>query len=107
MDTVPARSGTIDHRSDDRRSLNRALIARQEASIEVLRAISASPDDPQPVFELILRRARELCNAQAGNIVEFDGTLMHQRVQQGFDAEAAARLRAVFPRIPGHDTLPG
>ena len=45
---------------------NRTLIARQAASIEVLKTISASPDDPQPVFELIARRARELCNAARG-----------------------------------------
>ena len=86
---------------------NRALRARQAASIEVLRAISASPDDPQPVFELIHRRARELCNAQAGNLVEFDGTLMHQRLLVGFAPDAAARLLAVFPRPPGPDTMPG
>ena len=90
-----------------REAENSTLIARQTASIEVLRAISASPDDPQPVFELILRRASELCNAQAGNLVEYDGALMHQRALEGFDPEAVARLRAVFPRPPGHDTLPG
>ena len=39
---------------------NRAHAARQAASVEVLRAITAPPDDPQPVFELIVRRACEL-----------------------------------------------
>ena len=39
----------------------RTLLARQAASVEVLKTISASPDDPQPVFELIARRARASC----------------------------------------------
>ena len=46
-----------------REAQNRNLIARQTAGIEVLRTISASPDDTQPVFELIARRAQELCDA--------------------------------------------
>ena len=91
----------------EREAENRALLARQAASVEVLKAITASPDDPQPVFDLIVRRACELCNAQAGNLVEYDGTLMHQRTLRGFAPEAEARLRAVFPRPPGLDTLPG
>ena len=35
--------------------------------------MSASPGDPQPVFDLIVRRARELCNAQRRALFEFDG----------------------------------
>lgn len=62
-----------------REAENRALIARQAASIEVLKTISASPDDPQPVFDMIARRARELCNAAQSRVLEYDGTLVHQR----------------------------
>ncbi len=88
---------------------NRALIARQEASIEVLRAISASPDDAQPVLDLILRYARTLCNAQTASFIEYDGTLLHQRARVGFehDPEALAQLLATFPRPPGPETVPG
>ncbi len=64
---------------------NRALIARQAASIEVLKTISASPDDPQPVFDLIARRARELCNAARASVTEYDGALLHMRARDGGD----------------------
>ena len=37
-------------------------IEHQSATIDVLKAMSASPDNTQPVFDLIARRARELCN---------------------------------------------
>ena len=35
-------------------------IEQQTATIDVLKAMSASPGDPQPVFDLIVRRARAL-----------------------------------------------
>ena len=37
-------------------------IEQQAATIDVLKVMSASPGDPQPVFDLIVRRAQELCN---------------------------------------------
>ena len=37
--------------------------AHQAATIDVLKAMSASPGDPQPVFDLIVERARDLCDA--------------------------------------------
>jgi hypothetical protein len=37
-------------------------IEQQSATIDVLKVMSASPGDPQPVFDLIVRRAQELCN---------------------------------------------
>ena len=46
-------------------------IEHQSATIDVLKAMSASPGDPQPVFDLITRRARRLCNAYAGGVVRF------------------------------------
>jgi GAF domain-containing protein/nitrogen-specific signal transduction histidine kinase len=86
---------------------NRALVARQDASAEVLRAIAASPDDPQPVFELIAQRVKELYGAHAVSVAEYDGTLIHVRAMIGHEPEAAARLLAAFPRPPGPDTGPG
>src|SRR5215831_17059639 len=38
-------------------------IEYQAATIDVLKAMSASPGDAQPVFQLIVRRAKELSDA--------------------------------------------
>ena len=38
-------------------------IEQQAATIDVLKVMSASPGDPQPVFDLIVARARDLCDA--------------------------------------------
>ena len=78
-----------------------AAAAQTAALGEVLRGIAASPDDPQPVFELIARRARELCGAASVAICEYDGTLLHLRMTDGHDAAADERWRRSYPRIPG------
>jgi GAF domain-containing protein len=83
---------------------SRNLIACQMAGIEVLKIISASPGNPQPVFELIVRRARELCDAQVVSLIEYDGTLMHQRAVEGFEP-AVAWLSAAYPHSPGQETI--
>src|SRR5215467_9705755 len=54
-------------------------IEHQSATIDVLKAMSASPGDPQPVFDLIVRSARVLCTAAAASLFEFDGELVHFR----------------------------
>jgi PAS domain S-box-containing protein len=90
-----------------RDTANRALIASQAASIEVLKAISASPDDAQPVFELIARHARELCDAVAVVVIEYDGALLHLRALEGYDPAVADPLRDAFPRPPGPETMAG
>ena len=38
-------------------------IEQQSATIDVLKMMSASPGDPQPVFDLIVERARSFCGA--------------------------------------------
>jgi hypothetical protein len=88
---------------------NRALVARQKASVEVLKTISASPDDPQPAFELIARRARELCNAAQASVTEYDGALLHMRARDRYVSSCVARSagqrfvqRRLEPVEPGH-----
>ncbi len=58
-------------------------IEHQAATVDVLKAMSASPDDTQPVFDLIVRRAQELCNGTAAALLEYDGQLVHFRSEYG------------------------
>src|ERR1041385_468599 len=60
-------------------------IAHQAATIDVLKAMSASPGDPQPVFDLIAQQAAKLCDVPAVAVATFDGTLLHLAAQSGFD----------------------
>src|SRR5262249_43717 len=51
--------------------------AHQGATVEVLQAMAASPGDPKPVFEVIVRRARDLCDAYGATLAQaIDGSIV-------------------------------
>src|SRR5262245_52176334 len=58
------------------RELTEAL-EQQSATAEILRVISSSPTDVQPVFETIVRNAVSLCGGLFSNVFRFDGELLH------------------------------
>jgi len=82
-------------------------LERQTATAEILRVISASPSDVQPVFDAIAERARVLCGASLGATTRFDGTLMHMVGYHGASPEAEAAMRAAFPMKPGRGSING
>src|SRR5215467_1810515 len=48
-------------------------IEQQTATIDVLKAMSASPGDARPVFDLIVRQAQARCNSANAILHEYDG----------------------------------
>jgi GAF domain-containing protein len=90
--------GELQQRTDELAARNSEYgerIEHQSATIDVLKVMSASPGDPQPVFDLIARRARDLCNAPRAGLFEFDGQLVHRR--SGGAPRYTARLRHLKP----------
>ena len=77
-------------------------IEQQSATIDVLQAMSASPGDAQPVFDLIVERARDLCEGYGATVLEFDGRLLLHRASTGIDDNPAIRdaLIAAYPKAP-------
>jgi hypothetical protein len=61
------------------RELNEA-VEQQAATAEVLRVISNSPADLQPVFETMLDNAVRICDAIGGGICRWDGHALHHVV---------------------------
>src|SRR5271169_4601930 len=82
-------------------------IEHQSATIDVLKAMSASPGDPQPVFDLIARRARDLCNTPRASLYEFDGELVHLRSRAGTDdaPDALEAYKRLFPMVPTRGSI--
>jgi signal transduction histidine kinase len=83
---------------------NEAL-ERQTATSEVLRVISTSPTDVQPVFDSIAERAARLCSATMGVVSKFDGQLVHLVAFYGASVPAGDALRKIYPLKPGDETV--
>src|SRR5207302_10157961 len=65
----------------------REALERQTATGEILKVISSSPTDVQPVFDAIATNAARLSDAVNGLVIRFDGDLLHIVAQYNVDAE--------------------
>ena len=74
------------------RELNEAR-EQQNATAEILRIISSSPTDVQPVFDAIVRNFVLLCGTVFGTIYTFDGELVHFAGSYGFSPEQLQAIR--------------
>ena len=73
-----------------------ASLGRQTATAEILRAISQSQTNVQPVFEAIAQNARRLFDALGAFVFRFDGELLHE----GASAGGVDTGRRYFPMRP-------
>jgi GAF domain-containing protein len=85
----------------------REALERQTATSEILRVISQSPTDVQPVFDTIAAAALKLCSASSANVFTFDGELIHLVPLAKANPGYTEALRGMFPRPPGRDTAVG
>src|SRR5258708_26855076 len=70
------------------------------ATAEILRVISSSPTDVQPVFDTIVRSAVRLCDGLYSALFQFDGDLLHLLAHHTFAPEALQQAHRVFPVRP-------
>jgi GAF domain-containing protein len=75
-------------------------LEQQTATSEILRVISRSQTDVQPVFDTIVRSAVRLCDGLFSSLFQFDGELLHFVSQHNFTPEALDAQRRVFPARP-------
>ena len=82
-------------------------IEQQAATAEILRIISRSPADAQPVFDTIAAAALKLCAARSVNVLTYDGALLHIAALASVDAQGIDAMRNVFPRPASRDSAAG
>ena len=76
-------------------------LEQQTATSEILRVISQSQTDVQPVFETVAANALRLCGGMLSNVFRFDGELIHLAASHNVAPEGADALRDAFPMRPG------
>jgi signal transduction histidine kinase len=86
----------------------RQSLERQTATSEILRVISQSPRDVQPVFDTIVQRAVRLCEAHYGAVFRMDRGLVHLAAHHNL----SERLRALwfhtfYPMAPNRGHVSG
>src|SRR5437660_4272051 len=82
--------------------LNEAL-EQQMATSDILRAISRSQTDAQPVFDTIAAHAMKLCESGSATVATFDGELIHLAALAVVDPQGADAVRKLYPRPPSRD----
>jgi two-component system, NtrC family, sensor kinase len=88
------------------RQLSEAL-ERQAATDEVLRAIGASPSLVQSVFDAMVGRAAQLCQAHFSAIARFEDGLLHLVALNNLSAEESQAFHSLFPRPPARNFVMG
>jgi signal transduction histidine kinase len=86
------------------RALTRAL-EQQTATSEILRVISSSPTDLQPVFDSIAASATRLCEALFGLVFRFDGEMITLVAHDSATPEQLTAIRSVYPAPPGGQSV--
>jgi GAF domain-containing protein len=75
-------------------------LEQQTATSEVLRVISSSPGELEPVFQAMLQNAVRICDANFGTLYRFDGSMYHLAAEVGTPMEYAEFLRRRGPFLP-------
>jgi class 3 adenylate cyclase/putative methionine-R-sulfoxide reductase with GAF domain len=108
-----ARKGRIAPASADRRAEHDRLKLERDEALEqlaaasgVLKVVSSSSGELQPVFEAMLQNAVRICDAKFGNIYRWDGDSL-RLVAAHNTPPALAQSRQASPFRPGPETPTG
>ena len=82
-------------------------LEQQTATAEILRVISTSRTDEQPVFETIVRNAVSLCGSLFANVFRYDGELLHFAAGHNVGPSYVELLKAKYPMRPNSSQIAG
>ena len=82
-------------------------LEQQTATSDVLRVISSSPTNAQPVFDAIAESSVRLCGGQFSFVVRFDGKVMDFASCYGLSDEGLKAFRSLLPMPATEGTASG
>jgi two-component system, NtrC family, sensor kinase len=82
-----------------------AALRQQNAVSEILRVMSRSPNDAQPVFDLVAQRAGNLCGAEVAIVSRYAGGRIELAALHGVNPEAVRIVRMLYPMDVGAQTV--
>jgi two-component system, NtrC family, sensor kinase len=82
-----------------------SALEQQKATSEILRLISGSPTDVQPVFDMIAERAVKLCGAEISVVSQLDGAIIRLAAVNGATAAGIAAIGRAFPMRLSAETV--
>lgn len=84
-----------------------AALEHQAATAEILRVISRSPGDVQPVFDAIVQSAARLCEAEFSAVARVEDGLLHLAAISNMSPAETRAYHSLFPRPPRRDFIIG
>ena len=80
-------------------------LEQQTATSEILRVISQSQTDVQPVFDTIAENAVRLCDGLFAGVYRFDGNVIHFVAHNDWTDEGLETIRRAYPMAPSREAL--
>jgi signal transduction histidine kinase len=93
----------LEQRVEERTHELAEALEQQTATSEVLRVISSSPMDLQPVYQTILENVARLCEANITALFLYDGDVLNTAAHHNTTPAFATHLDRA-PRAPSHQT---
>src|SRR4029079_18220634 len=73
-------------------------LERQTATADILKVIASSPDNVQPVFQIIADRSNDLVNGLSTSVLRFQDDVAHMMAYTRVSPEADAALNVFYPK---------
>ena len=106
LDEARAEQDKAQRKLNERTTERDEALARENAMAEVLQVINSSPGDLTLVFDAILDKALDLCDAAFGILLTYDGERFHHAAQRSIPAAFVEFMRE-HPPIYGPESGPG